>query len=189
MAKLIYTATTSLDGYIGDAEGRIDSGAPGEELSRFTNDVLRSIGTYLLGRRMYETMLYWETPPTQSDQPAAVSDFVKIWQAADEIVYSKTLSAVRGARTRLERDFDIDAVRQMKSTAGRDIEVAGPELAAHAIKAGLVDEFHLYVVPIVLGGGKRYFPNDVRLKLELLDERRFGSGAVYLRYGSYVQAM
>lgn len=182
MAKLIYSAITSLDGYIADEEGNFDWAAPDQELHSFVNDLERPIGTYLYGRRMYETMVYWETAHTLPDQPAFVNDFAELWHVADKIVYSKTLNAASSARTRIERNFDPEAVRQMKSTAGRDISVGGPDLAAKAIKAGLVDEFHLLVAPIVVGGGKRSLPNNVRLKLGLLHERRFGSGVVYLRY-------
>lgn len=182
MSRLIYNMTTSLDGYVEDEEGNFDWTAPSREVESFVSDFLRPIGTYLLGRRMYETMLYWETAHALPDQSAFVYDFAKIWQAADKIVYSKTLETVSGARARIERDFDPELVRQIKAIAGRDICVGGPELAAQAIEAGLVDEFHLFVVPIVIGGGKRYLQNNVRVKLELLDERRFGTGTVYLRY-------
>jgi dihydrofolate reductase len=150
----------------------------------FVNDLERPVGTYLYGRRMYEVMVYWETARTLADQAPVVQDFAKIWQAADKIVYSKTLQTVSSARTRIERDFDPEAVRQMKGPAGRDITVGGSNLAAQAIKAGLVDEIHLFVAPIVVGGGKQSLPNNVRLELELLDERRFGSGVVHLHYRS-----
>lgn len=184
MAKLIYGAmTTSLDGYIEDEKGNFDWAAPDQEVHSFVNDLLRPIGTYLFGRRMYETMLYWESAHALQDQPA-VHDFAGIWQSADKIVYSKTLETVSSARTRIERDFDADAIQQLKSTAGCDISVSGPELGAQAIEAGLVDEFHLFVVPIVIGGGKRYLSNNVRVKLELVAERRFDSGTVYLCYGA-----
>ena len=182
MAKLIYSAITSLDGYIEDEDGNFDWAAPDEEMHTFVNDLERPVGTYLYGRRMYEVMIYWETAHTAADQPPFVKDFAEIWQAADKIVYSKTLETASSARTRIERGFDPDAVRQMKATAGSDISVGGPELAAQAIEAGLVDAFHLFLVPIVVGGGKRSLPDDVRVKLELLDERRFGNGVVYLHY-------
>jgi dihydrofolate reductase len=148
----------------------------------FVNDLERPVGTYLYGRRMYQVMVYWETAHTVADQPPFVRDFAKIWQAADKIVYSKTLETVSSARSRIERDFDPEAVRQMKASAGRDISVGGPELATQAIEAGLVDEYHLLVTPIVVGAGKKSLPNNVRLKLELLDERRFGNGVVHLHY-------
>jgi dihydrofolate reductase len=181
MAKLIYSAITSLDGYVADEDGNFDWAAPDDEVHSFVNDLERPVGTYLYGRRMYEVMAYWETANTLADQPVE-HDFAEIWQAAEKIVYSKTLETVSSARTRIERDFDPEAVRQIKATAGRDITVGGPDLAAQAIGAGLVDEFHLFVAPIVVGGGKQSLPNDVRLKLELLDERRFASGVVHLRY-------
>ena len=182
MAKLIYAAITSLDGYVADADGNFDWAAPDEEVFTFVNDLERPIGTYLYGRRMYEVMVYWETVPTTADQSPVERDFAELWQAADKIVYSTTLESVSSARTRIERDFDPEAVRQWKATAVRDIEVGGPDLAAQAIQAGLVDECHLFLTPIVVGGGKPALPNNVRLKLELLDERRFGNGVVYLHY-------
>ena len=182
MARLIYSAIASLDGYVADEDGNFDWAVPGEEVHAFINDLERPVGTYLYGRRMYETMAAWETIDTGPDQRPITRDFAEIWQAADKIVYSKTLETVSSARTRIERDFDPEAIRQMKARAGHDIIVGGPELAAQAMKAGLVDEWHLFVVPIVVGGGKQSLPNDVRQKLELLDERRFGNGMVYLRY-------
>ncbi|HEX9350964.1 MAG TPA: dihydrofolate reductase family protein [Gaiellaceae bacterium] len=182
MAKLIYSAIASLDGYVADEDGNFDWAEPDEEVHSFVNDLERPVGTYLYGRRMYQVMVYWETAHTLADQPPFIQDFAEIWQAADKIVYSRTLKAVSSARTRIERDFDPEAVRQLKGSAGRDITVGGPELAAQAIKAGLVDEYHLLVTPIVVGGGKQSLPDDVRLKLELLDERRFGNGFVHLHY-------
>jgi dihydrofolate reductase len=182
MAKLIYSAITSLDGYVADEEGNFDWSAPDEEVHAFVNDLERPIGTYLYGRRLYEVMVYWETAQTLADQPAVERDFAEIWQAADKIVYSKTLETVSSARTRIERDFDPEAVRQMKASADSDISVGGPDLAAQAIKAGLVDELHLFLSPIAVGGGKRSLPDNVQLKLELLDERRFGNGVVHLHY-------
>ncbi|HEY3182797.1 MAG TPA: dihydrofolate reductase family protein [Gaiellaceae bacterium] len=182
MAKLIYSAITSLDGYVADEDGNFDWAEPDEEVHAFVNDLERPVGTYLYGRRMYDVMVYWESAHTLTDQPPVVQDFAEIWQSADKIVYSRTLETVASARTRIERDFDPEAVRQLKASAGRDITVGGPELAAQAIKAGLVDEFHLFLTPIVVGGGKQSLPDDVRLKLELLDERRFGNGVVQLHY-------
>ncbi len=182
MAKLIYTAITSLDGYVADEDGNFDWAAPDEEVHTFVNDLERPAGTYLYGRRIYEVMLYWETAHTVAGQPPFIQDYAAIWQAADKIVYSKTLETVSSARTRIERDFDPNAVRQMKASAGRDITVGGPDLAAQALRAGLVDECHLFVSPVVVGGGKRFLPNNVRLNLELLDERRFGNGMVHLHY-------
>jgi len=182
MAKLIYSAITSLDGYVADEGGNFDWAAPDEEVHTFVNDLERSVGTYLYGRRIYEVMGVWETDHTLADQSPVMRDFAEIWQAADKIVYSKTLETVSTTRTRIERDFDPEAIRQMKAQAGRDISVGGPDLAAQAIEAGLVDEWHLFVAPIVVGGGKQSLPNNVRLKLELLDERRFGNGMVHLHY-------
>jgi dihydrofolate reductase len=182
MAKLIYSAITSLDGYVADEEGNFDWAAPDEEVHSFVNELERPVGTYLYGRRMYEVMSYWETADAAVDLPPFEQDFAKIWQAADKIVYSRTLETVSSARTRIERGLDPDAIRQIKASAGRDITVGGPDLAGQAIKAGLVDELQLFVTPIVVGGGKHSLPQDVHLKLELLDERRFGNGVVYLHY-------
>jgi dihydrofolate reductase len=182
MAKLIYSTIASLDGYIEDANGNFDWAAPDEEVHTFVNDLERPVGTYLYGRRMYDTMAYWETANTLAGQRRVAQDYAEIWQAADKVVYSKTLEAVSSARTRIERDFDPEALRQLKAGAERDITVGGPDLAAQAIKAGLVDELHLFLAPIVVGGGKRSLPDGVCLKLELLDERRFGSGFVQLHY-------
>jgi dihydrofolate reductase len=182
VAKLIYSAITSLDGYVADVDGNFEWAVPDEEVHIFINDLERPVGTYLYGRRMYEVMVGWESAHTLPDQPPFMLDFAQIWQAAEKIVYSKTLEAVSSARTRIERDFDPEAIRQMKARAGRDIIVGGPELAAQAFKAGLVDELHLFVTPIVVGGGKQSLPNNVRLMLELIEERRFGNGMVYLHY-------
>jgi len=182
LAKLIYSAIASLDGYVADEAGNFDWAAPDEEVHRFVNDLERPVGTYLYGRRMYEVMRYWETVHAVADQPPFVQDFAQIWQAADKIVYSRTLETVSSARTRIERDFDPEAVRQMKASAERDISVGGPDLAAQAIRAGLVDELHLFVVLAVVGGGKRSLPDGIRLDLDLLNERRFGDGVVYLHY-------
>jgi dihydrofolate reductase len=182
MAKLIYSAIASLDGYVADEDGNFDWAVPDEEVHTFINNLARPVGTYLYGRRMYETMVGWETDPTLADQSPLMEDFAQIWRAADKIVYSKTLEAVSTTRTRIERDFDSEAVRRMKVLAARDLIVGGPELAAQAFEAGLVDECHLFIAPMVVGGGKRSLPDNVRLKLELLDERRFSSGMVYLYY-------
>jgi dihydrofolate reductase len=179
MAKLIYAAITSLDGYVADEHGNFDWAAPDDEVHRFVNDLERPIGTYLYGRRMYEVMVYWETFGSGHDQ---ARDYAEIWRAAEKIVYSRTLETVSTARTRLERDFDPEAVQQLKASAGADIGVGGPELAAQAIRAGLVDELHLFLTPIVVGGGNSALPDDVRLELELLEERRFDGGVVHLHY-------
>jgi dihydrofolate reductase len=181
MGKLVYTAIASLDGYVADEDGNFDWAEPDAEVHAFVNDLERPIGTHLYGRRLYEVMVIWETMPTV-DEPPVVKDYADIWRAADKIVYSKTLETVSSARTRIERDFDPEAVRQMLASARTDITLGGPELAAQAFKVGLVDECHLFLVPWVVGGGKRALPDNVRLKLELLDERRFRSGVVYLHY-------
>jgi dihydrofolate reductase len=182
MAKLIYSSIASVDGYIADEDGNFDWAAPDEEVHQFVNDLERPVGTYLFGRRMYETMVYWETALDVADQPPVVRDLANLWQAADKIVYSRTLEAASSARTRIERDFDAREVRAMKTTARRDITVGGPELAAQAFRAGLVDEYQLFLTPIVIGGGTQSLPEDFRQSLELLDVRRFASGVVYLHY-------
>jgi dihydrofolate reductase len=182
MAKLIYSALTSLDGYVADEDGNFDWAKPSEEVHVFVNDLERPVGTYLFGRRMYEVMAYWETADTVADQPPVVRDYAKIWQTAEKIVYSRTLAEVSSARTRIEREFDLEAVRQLKATADRDIGVGGPDLAAQAFEAGLIDELHLFLAPVVVGGGKPSLPDKVRLELELLDERRFANGVVHLHY-------
>jgi dihydrofolate reductase len=183
MAKLIYSAITSLDGYIEDAEGKFDWAEPDEEVYAFVNDLERPVGTYLYGRRMYETMVFWESPPELTAQPPFVQDFAAIWQRADKIVYSKTLQTVTSANTLIEQEFDSEAIRQLKAKAGADLSVGGAALAAQAIKGGLVDEYQLFLVPVVVGSGKRSLPgNDVRVNLELLDQRRFRNGTVYLHY-------
>jgi dihydrofolate reductase len=182
MARLIYSALTSLDGYVADEDGNFDWAKPSEEVHVFVNDLERPVGTHLYGRRMYEVMAYWETADTTGDQPPFFRDYAEIWKAAEKIVYSRTLAEVSSARTRIEREFDIDAIRQLKATADSDISVGGPDLAAQAIEAGLVDELHLVLAPVVVGGGKPSLPDKVRLELELLDERRFANGVVHLHY-------
>jgi dihydrofolate reductase len=182
MAKLIYSAIASLDGYVEDKEGKFDWAAPDDEVHAFVNDLERPIGTYVYGRRMYETMVFWETVSTGPDQPAVIRDFAEIWRAAEKIVYSGALQTVSSARTRIERDFDPDAIRRLKESSGPDITIGGAELAGQAIAAGLVDEYELFLGPIVVGGGKRALPDNVRAQLELLDERRFRNGVVHLRY-------
>jgi dihydrofolate reductase len=184
MAQLIYSAITSLDGYIEDRDGNFDWGAPDDEVFTFINDLERPVGTYLYGRRLYETMVYWETAHTLPDPSDAEREFVKIWKAAEKIVYSTTLTAVSSVRTRIERRFDPDAVRQIKATSSRDITVGGSDLAAQAIKARLVDEVRLFVTPVAVGGGKPALPIDFHLHLGFLDLGRFDSGVVYLRYGT-----
>jgi len=185
MTKLIYSSIASLDGYIADEDGNFDWAEPDEEMHTLVNDLARPVGTFLLGRRMYEVLVAWETLET-ADQPTYIRDFAEIWRGADKIVYSTTLETVPSAQTRIEGAFDPEAVRQLKTTAERDITVGGPGLAAHAIRAGLVDEWQVLLVPVVVGGGIRFFPDDVRLTLELLDERRFGNGTLHLRYRTIV---
>jgi dihydrofolate reductase len=184
MAKLIYPAITSLDGYVADEAGKFDWAEPDEEVHTFINELERPVGTHLYGRRLYEVLVAWETVDAQPDQPPYILDFAKIWQAADKIVYSRTLKTVSSARTRIEREFVPEAVRELKETSERDLLVGGPELAAEVIRAGLVDEYQLFLAPVVVGGGKRALRDGVRVDLELLDERRFASGFVYLRYGA-----
>ena len=179
MAKLIYAMTASLDGYVADDQGNFDWAAPDEEVHRFWNDLSRPVGTHLCGRRMYETMVFWDGPEAVTDQPPVMQDFAEIWRAADKVVYSTTLPEVSTARTRLERRFDPDEVRRMKETAERDLSVGGPGLAGQAIAAGLVDELQLFVAPVIVGGGTRWLPDQVRLDLRLEEERRFGNGMVF----------
>jgi dihydrofolate reductase len=182
MARLIYSAITSLDGYIADATGNFDWAAPDAEVHGFVNDLVRPIGTYLYGRRMYDTMVYWETAEAEPGQNAVERDFAGIWRAADKVVFSTTLPAPASARTRIERAFDPAEVRRLKAESERDLGVGGAHLAAQAIAAGVVDEIQLFVTPILVGGGNAALPDGVRVPLELIDERRFGSGTVFLRY-------
>ena len=182
MAKLLYVMNTSLDGYIADEDGNLDWGTPDEEYYSFLNDRLRPVGTHLYGRRLYELMAVWETDPAAAAQSPGTREFAQIWQAADKVVYSRTLASASTTRTRIERGFDPGAVRHLKAAAERDLTVGGPDLGAQAINAGLVDEYQLFVWPVVVGGGKPFLPNRPRLQLELLDEHRFGNGVVYLRY-------
>jgi dihydrofolate reductase len=182
MARLIYSAIASADGYVEDADGGFDWAAPDEELFRFVNDLERPVGTYLYGRRMYQTMQYWEAAGQVPGQPPQVQDFARLWQAADKIVFSATLASVSTARTRLERSFTPGLIRQLKQDVGQDMTVGGADLAGQALAAGLVDELGLILVPVIVGGGKPALPAAVRLDLELLDTRAFAGGAVYLRY-------
>jgi dihydrofolate reductase len=181
MAELIYSAIASLDGYVEDPAGRFDWGAPDDEVLGFLNDLERQVGTYLYGRRMYETMRYWETAPPGAEVSAAVRDFTGIWLGADKVVYSRTLPAASTARTTLQRTFDPEQIRQLKLTAGKNLTVGGADLAGQAIEAGLVDEYQLFAVPVAVGGGKPWLPA-LRLDLELIDSRSFASGVVFLRY-------
>jgi dihydrofolate reductase len=182
MANLIFVANTSLDGYTEDKDGKFDWTEPSEEYFRFVTNIVRLMPTHLYGRRMYETMMVWETDPTLAAASPPMGEFAEIWQAANKIVYSRTLEAVATRRTQLERTFDPEAIRQLKATGEHDILIGGPELAAHAFRAGLIDECHLFIIPILVGGGKPALPDNVRMELELLAERRFRNGTVYLRY-------
>ncbi len=181
MAKLAYSAIASLDGYVADDDGKWDWSTPDEEVHAFLNDLERPIGTYLYGRRMYEVMVAWET---MTDQSPEIRDYAEVWRAAEKVVYSTTLDAATSARTRLERSFEPDAVRALKAASERDLSVGGPALAAEAIRAGLVDEVQLFLAPIVVGGGKPALPDGVRVPLELMEQRRFGNGVMFLRYGT-----
>lgn len=181
MAKLIYSAIASLDGYVEDEDGKFDWAMPDEELHAFVNDLERPIGTYLYGRRMYETMVFWETAGG-NDEPPVFNDYAEIWREAEKIVYSRTLETVSSAKSRIESAFDPEEVRLLKESSAADISVGGAKLAGQAIEAGLVDEVHLFLFPIAVGGGKRALPAGVRTQLELLDERRFGSGVVHLHH-------
>ena len=188
MAKLIYISNVSLDGYIEDVHGSFDWTEPDDEVFAFITDLVRSVGTYLYGRRLYETMAVWETDPALAAQSELMADFANVWQAADKVVYSTTLEAASTAKTRLERSFDPDSVRDMKASATTDLTVGGANVAAHAFKAGLVDECQLLIRPVLVGGGKPALPSDTRAELELLDERRFSSGVMYLRYRTPIRA-
>ena len=182
MAKLIYVANVSLDGYIEDAHGSFEWTAPIDEVFTFITDLVRPVGTYLSGRRLHETMAVWETQPALAAQSELMAEFANVWQASDKMVYSTTLDVVSTTNTRLERRFDPDSVREMKASAASDLTVGGANLAAHAFNAGLVDECQLFVGPVLVGDGKPAFPRDARIQLELLEERRFASGVVNLRY-------
>jgi dihydrofolate reductase len=182
MAKLIYSAITSLDGYIEDEAGNFDWAAPDDEVLNFLNDLERPIGTYLYGRRMYETMAYWETADVRKDQSPGDWDWMQLWRAADKVVYSRSLETVSNARSRIERDFDPSAIRAMKDSLERDITIGGPGLAAQAFRAGLVDQCQLFLTPVLVGGGKPALPTKVFLNLDLVGERRFGNGVVFLDY-------
>ncbi len=184
MAKLIYSVICSLDGYVADADGNFSWARPDDELHSFINELERPIGTYLYGRRMYETMVFWETAEVSPDQCDPASEYADIWRTADKIVFSRSLDDVSSAKTRLEREFDPEAIQRLVAEAERDIGIGGPELAGEAIRAGLVDEYHLFINPIVVGGGTAALPRDARVELELVDQRRFGSGVIGLHYRS-----
>jgi dihydrofolate reductase len=183
MAKLIYVANVSLDGFIEDENGSLDWTEPADDRFAFITDLVRPVGTYLYGRRMYETMAVWETEPALAAQSDLMADFAHVWQTADKIVYSTTLDAVSTTRTRLERQFDPDSVRTMKVAASRDLTVGGPNLTAHAFRAGLVDECHFFICPVVIGRGKPSLAGEPRINFELLDEHRLAKGVLYVRYG------
>jgi dihydrofolate reductase len=182
MGKLIYIANVSLDDFIEDATGSFEWTAPDEDVFAFITDLVRPVGTYLYGRRLYETMAVWETDGTLAAQSEPMAEFAQVWQAADKVVYSTTLPAASTARTRLERGFDPNAARDMKRSATTDLTIGGANLAAQAFKAELIDECHLLIRPVIVGGGKPALPRDTHAELELVDERRFTSGVVYLRY-------
>ena len=184
MANLIYSAIMSLDGYTADRDGNFAWSAPDEEVHAFINDLERDVGTYLLGRRMYQVMSVWETMGTSEDPPV-IQDYAHIWQGADKVVYSTSLDSAAAPRTRLERQFVPEMVQDLKAAADRNISIGGPTLAAHALKAGLVDECQFFINPVAVGGGLRFFPEGLEAKFQLLDEQRFGNGVVYLRYGRH----
>jgi dihydrofolate reductase len=180
VGKLVYVALCSLDGYVADEQGKFDWAAPDEEVHAAVNDIERTAGTHLYGRRMYDVLAVWET--LEDDEPV-MRDYAEIWRAADKVVYSRTLQEPRSARTRIEREFDRDDVRRLKAEAKSDISIGGPELAGQALKAGLVDELHLFMSPVIVGAGNPALPAGTRAQLELLGERRFGNGVVHLHYG------
>lgn len=182
MAKLIYAGIVSLDGYFADANDKFDWAMPSEEIHTFINDLERKIGTHLYGRRLYEIMTAWETMHTLAGQPPIVLDYSAIWRSADKIVFSKSLKAVSSSRTTIQTEFDAEVVRNLKNKSERDLSIGGPDLAAQAIKAGLVDEYRLFITPVLVGGGKQFFPENVHLNLKLVEELRFGNGVVHLHY-------
>jgi len=182
MARLIYSMIQSLDGYVADAAGKFDWAEPDEQVHSFANELQRTVDTNLYGRRMYEVMSAWETLGTLGDEPAYIEEFGDLWRASDKVVYSTTLDAVRTARTRIEREFEPHAIRRMKDEISGDMSIGGPGLAAHAIAAGLVDEYQLFVVPVVVGGGTRCLPDGIRLNLKLVDQRLFDNGTLYVSY-------
>lgn len=182
MAKLIYSMITSLDGYAEAAKGDIGRGAEDQEVHTFIGDIFRPVRTFLYGRRMYETMVFWETADAEPDVPPHIAQYARDWQAAEKVVYSTTLESVSSTKTRIQRTFDPEMVRKLKAESDHDLSVDGPHLAAQAIAAGLVDEYHLFITTSVVGGGKRFFPTGVRLDLELVQERAFSTGLIYARY-------
>ena len=181
VGKLIYSMITSLDGYVADEEGNFDWAVPDDEFHTFINDHFRDVGTFIYGRRMYETMVYWETALDQP-QPEHIAEWARLWQDADKIVISGSLTEPQSKRTRIERSLDAEMVRALKRDTDRDITIDGPHIASHAIRSGLIDEMQVFIVPVIVGGGNRFYPNGVRLNLELLENRRFTNGTVYLQY-------
>lgn len=184
MGRLIYAGLMSLDGYIADRDGNFDWAQPDAEVHSFVNELQRQAGTYLLGRRMYEVLAVWDHPEKFGEIPDYIRDYAGLWKGSDKVVFSRTLQDVSTTRTRIEREFSADAVRRHKADAGRDLTIGGAELAAEAIRAGLVDEFQMFLTPVAVGGGKSFLPDNIRLRLELLEERRFGNGTVFLRYAN-----
>lgn len=182
MARLIYTSIVSLDGFVADLDNRFDWARPDEEVHGFVNDLERPIGTYLLGRRMFEVMRVWESIGREPDDPPVIRDYARVWTGADKIVFSSSLRGVDTARTRIERQFDPEAVRDLVRGASRDLGIGGAELAAQALAANLVDEIRLIVAPVLVGGGKPGLPAGIFLQLGLADMRRFSNGMVFLRY-------
>jgi dihydrofolate reductase len=182
MANLIFVANTSLDGYTVDKDGKFDWTEPSEEYFRFITNLVRATHTHLLGRRMYETMKVWETDPNLAEESPLMRDFAETWQAANKIVYSRRLETISTQNTQLAKTFDPEAIQHLKAVSEHDILIGGPELAAHAFRAGLIDECHLFIIPILVGGSKSALPDNLRMELELLVERSFRNGTVYLRY-------
>ena len=182
MSKLIYAVNTSVDGFMEDQDGNFGWTEPNDEVFKFITDLMRPIGTHLLGRRMYETMMVWETDPKFAAESSLKRDFAEVWQAANKIVFSTTLENLPTRKTQLMRSFEPETIRQLKANSEHDILIEGPEIASHAFRAGLIDECHLFILPVVVGGGKSAIPNNLRLNLELLEEQHFGNGTVYLRY-------
>lgn len=184
MAKLIYSVLASLDGYIEDERGNFDWAEPDVEVHTFINDLTRLVGTHLLGRRMHETMVFWDSPEAVEGQPRVIQEFAEIWRASEKVVFSRTLEEVSSEKARIEPEFDLDLVRRLKDESEKDISIGGPELAAQAIEAGLVDEWQIFLVPAIVGGGKRAFPDGRRSDLEALEQQRFGNGTIFLRYAT-----
>jgi dihydrofolate reductase len=188
MARLLYNTITSLDGYVADEDGNFDWCMPDEEVHQRINDLERPNGTLLLGRRLYEILVWWETLPLDDETPDVYRDYAELWRAADKVVYSSTLTEVTSARTTLERSFDLEQVRELLAAADKDVSIGGPTLAAQALAAGLVDELHQFISPVIIGGGRRFLPDGVRLDLELVDTEQFDSGFVHLHYRRPVES-